>query len=61
LRGRGGGESFDGFDAGDTGRDEVVEVVGRKDGTHCAGRFVSVLWKVKKEYGYRSRYQEESS
>lgn len=37
LRGRGGGEGLDGFDARDTGGDEVVEVVGGENGTHGAG------------------------
>lgn len=35
--GSGGGQGFDGFYAGDARGDEVVEVVGRENGTHDCG------------------------
>lgn len=37
LRGRGQGEGLDRLDAGDSGGDEVVQVVGGENGTHGAG------------------------
>jgi hypothetical protein len=49
LRGRGSGESLDGFDASDARRDEVVEVVGRENGTHSAGCFGEILYEVEEE------------
>jgi hypothetical protein len=49
LRGRGGRKSFDGLDTCNSGRDEVVKVVGRENGTHGAGCFVEELWMAEEE------------
>lgn len=45
LRGK-SWESLDGFDARDSGGDEVVEVVGGENGTHGAGFFTAMPFAI---------------
>ena len=44
--GRWGGEGLDGFNAGDAGGDEVVEVGGAEDGAHFVRRAVGVRQSI---------------